>query len=255
MALIDSIIVLISTLLGSLAGLGGGVIIKPMLDIVGFHDISSISFFSSCAVLSMAVYSIFRQLKNGVKFDWKMISYIGIGAILGGNIGSQLFSYVLNSFDETLVKMVQALILALLLTLTIIIINKEITFSINKKSVYVLVGISLGIISSFLGIGGGPINVAVFVMFFSIDIKRATVFSLATILFSQISKLMTIFLTTGFQSYDCEILLWVIPTAILGGMIGSYFNKISSEKVIKRVFSITVTFIIFINIYIVISHI
>lgn len=253
--LIYSVIILVATLLGALAGLGGGIIIKPLLDLIGFHDVSTISFLSSCAVLSMAIYSIFRQVRNGAEFDWKMILYVGIGAIIGGNVGSQLFSYVINVFDETLVKILQALMLAVLLILTIVVINKNIKFSIRKKSMYIFLGILLGIVSSFLGIGGGPINVAVFTMFFSVDIKRATIFSLATILFSQTSNLLTIFITTGFKQYDFELLSWIIPSAIAGGIIGSYFNKIASEQVIKRVFSLAIICVIFTNIYIVIINV
>ena len=44
--------------------------------------------------------------------------------------------------------------------------------------------ITLGILSSFLGIGGGPINLVVLFFFFSMDTKTAAQNSLYTILFS-----------------------------------------------------------------------
>ena len=62
----------------------------------------------------------------------------------------------------------------------------------------VLVGVFLGVCSSFLGIGGGPINVALIIYLFGYDTKSATVCSIVTILFSQISKLSSVALTTGF---------------------------------------------------------
>ena len=50
---IYSIVIFLSTLLGAFVGLGGGVIIKPMLDVLHMHTLSEIAFFSSCAVLAM----------------------------------------------------------------------------------------------------------------------------------------------------------------------------------------------------------
>ncbi len=78
--------------------------------------------------------------------------------------------------------------------------------------VSLLVGVFLGICSSFLGIGGGPINVALIIYLFSFDTKTATVCSLVTILFAQISKLTTVALTTGFGVFDLSI----APVMIVG---------------------------------------
>ena len=40
-------VVFLATLLGSFVGLGGGVIIKPVLDVINAHSLTEISFFSS----------------------------------------------------------------------------------------------------------------------------------------------------------------------------------------------------------------
>ena len=54
---------------------------------------------------------------------------------------------------------------------------------------YVVIGVFLGIISSFLGIGGGTSNVAVLFFFFSMEAKEAAKNSLYIIIFSQISSI------------------------------------------------------------------
>ncbi len=85
---------------------------------------------------------------------------------------------------------------------------------------YFSCGLILGFLASLLGIGGGPINVSLLMLLFSISIKDATVYSICTILFSQFAKLLTIALTTGFSRYDLTILWFVIPAAIIGGLLG-----------------------------------
>ena len=43
---------------GAICGMGGGVVIKPVLDAFGILDVDSISFLSGCTVLSMTAYSV-----------------------------------------------------------------------------------------------------------------------------------------------------------------------------------------------------
>ncbi|MGN1406277.1 MAG: sulfite exporter TauE/SafE family protein [Erysipelotrichaceae bacterium] len=247
---IYAIVIFVATFLGASAGLGGGVIIKPVLDFINVHDLSTISFLSSSAVFTMAVYSTIKQYLNKVKFDYVMIVLVAIGAIIGGNIGSSLFSYLLGIMDNGMLKFMQAVMLAVLLVIVIVNVNtKHKNFCVKSKAVTLIIGLLLGAISSFLGIGGGPINVAVFVFFFSVDMKTATVYSIATILFSQVSKLINIGINTGFGSFDLSLLLFVLPSAILGGIFGTRLNRKASEKMIKTIFNVTVICIILLNIY------
>ena len=46
---------------GAICGIGGGVIIKPVLDAFGILDVNVISFLSGCTVLSMTTYSVVRS--------------------------------------------------------------------------------------------------------------------------------------------------------------------------------------------------
>lgn len=245
-----AIVIFIATFLGSSAGLGGGVIIKPVLDFIGAHDLSMISFLSTSAVFTMAVYSTIKQVRNKVKFDTMMIVLVAIGAMIGGNVGSSLFSYLMKVMDNDVLRFIQSLSLAILLIVVLINVNVEHkNLTVKNKFVTFIIGLLLGIISAFLGIGGGPINVAVFIFFFSVDLKSATVYSIATILFSQGSKLFTIATTSGFAIFDLSLLWYTLQMAVLGGIVGTYVNHKANEKLIKQIFNITVVCIILLNLY------
>ena len=238
--IIYAIVIFIATFLGACAGLGGGVIIKPVLDFIGAHDLATISFLSASAVFTMSVYSTFKQIRNKVKFDFIMILLISVGAIVGGNVGSTLFNSMLSIMDEGLLKAIQATLLAGLLIIVLVNMNGNFkTYHIKNKLVMLIIGLVLGTLSSFLGIGGGPINVAVFVFFFSI----------ATILFSQASKLFTIATTSGFAIFDLSLLFYTLPAAVLGGIVGTFVNKKSDEKIIRNIFNVTVALLVVLNIY------
>lgn len=73
------------------------------------------------------------------------------------------------------------------------------------------IGLVLGVMSSFLGIGGGPINLVVLFFFFSMDTKTAAENSLYIILFSQIASL--------FASLFASLLTRTVPEFSLGMLL------------------------------------
>lgn len=243
-----SIIIFIASVLGTAAGLGGGVIIKPMLDLIGYHDLANIVFISTSAGFVMAGYTIIKQMHEKVKIDWRLVICIAIGSLLGGYIGDKVFTIFLSIFTETIVQTMQTILLITLLLFVLFTTNKTSVFKMKQVDTYiVIIGLILGSVSSFIGIGGGPINMAVFTLLFGIPLKLATIYSIAVILFSQGSKLLTIGITIGFGGYDLAILLYCLPVAVLGGVVGSYMNKKLDTKPISITFQSTIIGIIVIN--------
>jgi len=107
----------------------------------------------------------------------------------------------------------------------------------------------LGSLSTFLGIGGGPINVTLLILFFGIDIKQSTVYSIITIFFSQLSKLITIFMTMDLNQFDLTFLMVIIPAALTGGYLGGTLSNKFRNQQVNLLFNIVVGFVILINLY------
>lgn len=243
MGIMYFIIAILTTTIGSLTGMGGGVIIKPVLDIIGHFDSSTIGILSSISVFSMSVVSVVKNIINKTKFPTEVVIPLGFGAVFGGLIGQVIFDNFSASFEnKIIITIVQNICLGILIiSVFCYMINKEKIPSKQIKGVAnsVLVGLVLGMISSFLGIGGGPINVAIFIYLFSYDTKMAAVSSLVAILFSQISKLTSIALTTGFAIYDLSVLPYMVVGAIMGGFIGSKLCNNFTDKQIEKAFNVT----------------
>lgn len=194
------IIALFATTLGTLAGLGGGVIIKPVLDALGDYNVFVIGVLSSATVFSMALVSTTRRIIDGLRFDNILVA-LAIGAVLGGLIGKQVLELSLVYITPDKLTSIQAVLIILLLQFALFK-NKLPRWRITSTSFVLFAGLVLGALSAFLGIGGGPVNVAMLCMLFSIDIKEAAAGSIFIILFSQFAKLVSIALTTGFGPYD-----------------------------------------------------
>lgn len=247
MGILYFLIAIIATTLGALAGLGGGVIIKPLLDTLGQYNLASVSLLSSFTVFSMAIVSTFKQWRAGFKFKLNTV-ILSVGAILGGILGEFLFTKFKNMLPEMTAKGIQAIILGILL---IIVIFRDKLPKSNISNIFptFAIGLFLGTVSSFLGIGGGPINLAFLTVFLGMDIKEAAVNSIFIILLAQASKLGNVMIKTGFSPYDLEMLWFMIPASILGGLIGSKLNRKLNGTTINKIFITVVSLIIILNFY------
>ena len=247
MGILYFIIALLATTIGSGAGIGGGVIIKPLLDAISSYNLFVIGVLSSATVLVMAVVTTTRCFFQKAAFDRRFIILI-IGAIAGGFLGKELFSFAYIRMDSSLLATIQAIIIILLL---VIVLFKNIlpNWHIKNAVAIVIVGLVLGTMSSFLGIGGGPINVAVLYVLFSMDMKKATTGSIMIILFAQISKILTITFSSGFGAYDYSMLYYMIPGGVLGGFLGVWLKGKLKQKHMEALFYIIVIGVILLNIY------
>ena len=244
---------ILSSIIGSICGIGGGVIIKPVLDATGLMSVSAISFLSGCTVLAMSVVSVVNLRAKTAKLNVKTSTGLAVGAAFGGVAGKSMFQMLKSAVgDENLVGMTQAIVLIVITFGTLI-------YTIYKKKIHtkeysqiwlcVVIGIILGVMSSFLGIGGGPINLVVLAYFFSMGTKEAALSSLYIIMFSQITSLVQTIATGTIPDVEITYFLGMVIGGILGGTLGSKVNKKIDEEGVNKLFIMLMIVIIGINIY------
>lgn len=233
---------------GALVGAGGGVIIKPVLDMVGVLPVSTVSFFSGCTVLAMSVCSLIRTRKNGVPLRIRISTTLAIGAVFGGLCGQMLFERVKTSFsNEAVLGFAQALclMLATLAVLIYVLLKKKIrTLEMDHLMVIFLIGLFLGLISAFLGIGGGPLNVVVLFYFFSMDAKEAAKNSIYIILFSQTASLIRALYRGTIPDFEKSYLLAMMMCGVAGALVGAAISKRIRNQGVERAFNLLLLVII-----------
>ncbi len=243
-----------ASVIGAICGIGGGVIVKPVLDSMGIMSVETVSFLSGLMVMSMSVYSIGKTvLAKEVRFDARTGIMLSLGAVAGGLIGKHAFALIQAASDNPdQIGAYQAAILFVLTLGTLIYTLKKASIHTKKFTnplVCIVIGIILGLLSSFLGIGGGPFNLVFLSFFFSMDTKTAAQNSLLIIMFSQISAFLQTIATGSVPEFSWGLLICMVAAGIVGAALGRVFNKKLDSKKVDKLFCILIVIILIICVY------
>ncbi len=254
MKILVYIITLLACGFGKICGMGGGVIIKPVVDALGIFSIAAVNWYSSCTVLGMSAYSVFRSSKGKEKnVDLYTSTLLGIGAALGGLFGKNLYQHVAGLFvSPNRAGGVQAILLLSLTMATFIYTRKKneiLCLKIHNPIGCILLGLALGGLGSFLGIGGGPFNMAILYFFFSMPTKKAAENSLYIIMISQLSALLITVFSRKQPGFQWEILLGMVLCGIIGSEIGRRVNKALNEEKVTVLFQLSMILVMGLCIY------
>lgn len=245
------LVCLLASGVGSIAGYGGGVIIKPVLDALHILPVSTISFLSGCTVLAMSVVSLLRSRGNGIQLRVRVTTPLALGAAIGGLLGKWLFELVKSGADEAVLGLVQS---SLLLVTTVLVgfytLKKDQlpSYRLENPVACALAGLALGVVSAFLGIGGGPLNIALLFFFFSMDAKEAAKNSIFIIMFSQLAGLITTLAQNHVPEFSWYHLTLMAAGGIGGALLGAAISKKMNNKAVERLLMLLILMIIGINI-------
>lgn len=114
--LIYFVVIVLANTVGAISGMGGGVLIKPILDLIGAHSVAGISFYSTVAVFTMSIVSTVRQVSSGKSLNWQIVGWVSGGAVVGGIAGNIVFEIFLRLFEnEKHVQLIQIFLTVLTL--------------------------------------------------------------------------------------------------------------------------------------------
>lgn len=161
-------------LLSGLLGVGGGLIIVPMLSFIfaqlAFPTayIMPMALATSLAIIlitsTTSAYS--HQLKNNV--NWLVLKRISLGVFIGTSLGSMLVA----SFDATWLKSLFIVYTFLVASQMLWEVSPRASRQLPSTPLLNLVGAGIGAISSFIGIGGGTLSVP-YLIYCNIHPKQA----------------------------------------------------------------------------------
>jgi len=151
-------------LLSGLFGIGGGVVLVPMLVMVlGFQQRLAAGT-SVAAILPAAVVGALGYALQG-NVDWLAAVLLAAGIVVGAQLGSYLLSRVPTGFLRWLFMTFLA---ATVISLWFVVPQRDAVIDINglTGALLVLTGLVTGVLSGLLGVGGGVVVVPILMFFF-----------------------------------------------------------------------------------------
>jgi uncharacterized membrane protein YfcA len=220
--------------LGSMIGLGGGIIIVPVLTFFGFSPTlaASNSLFAAFtnAVASTISYSRQKRVEFSLGLKLGLLTIPGtiLGAYISSDVTPELFKIL---FGFVLIAS------AVYIFLTKKIESTEQNFS--KMMVVFAVGASFfaGIISAFFGIGGGIIFVPLMVVGMGMAMKKAAPTSQLILLFASLSGVI-VHTILGHSDFLQAGLLGA--GSFVGGLVGARLSVDINERYLRILVSIVI---------------
>ena len=219
-------LVLVGVFIGTMSGffgIGGGMILTPILLVLGF-DIKSAIGISIMQMVFSSIFGSYLNYKKGLLLLGEGM-FVGAGGFMGGFIGGYVTGYV---SDDIL----QVLFFALLLfALFRLLYSKDHddngqTKTLPKPLLF-LIGLVTGIFAITLGIGGSIILTPLLVGILHYPIKKAVSVGLFFVVFSSVAGLIS---RLSIGSIDFDNGLIVATSSLLGVVLGIWMKDIVTSK-------------------------
>ncbi len=218
-------------ILGSMIGLGGGIVIVPVLTFLGFSPqlAASNSLFAAFSNAIASTISYTRQKR----IEYLLGLKLGLLSIPGTILGAFISTDITPSVFKALFGIV------LIVSSVYIFSKRKIeskAYNLSKQIMVLVVAASFfaGIISSLFGIGGGIVFVPLMVIAIGLSMKLAAPTSQFVLLFASASGMIAhTFL--GHPDFYQALLLAV--GAFVGGLVGSRLSLEIEEKKLRIIVS------------------
>ena len=193
-------------------GVGGGMILVPMLLMVGYVMKEAVAI----SIMQMVFSSIYGSFLNAQKAKdvVKDGMVIGTGGFIGGLQSGYIVTNVSNEF-------LQYLFIAILIFSIIRIFYSPAEHDCERKSqnklTLFIIGFFIGIVAMSIGVGGSILLTPILVGFLKYDLKAATALGLFFVIFSSVGGFIS-------SSYHGQMLFVEGATVGIGSLIGVYFG-------------------------------
>ena len=232
--------------MSGLFGVGGGFLMTPLLIFMGIPPATAVGTESVQILGSSVSGAMAHGLKKNI--DYEIGIFLLIGGIFGSTIGVILFNFLKESGNiDLIIKFLYILFLAIIGTLmfiesTISLLrdNKvEISSRKRKRSFLdylplklkfrqskifisillpIFVGIFVGFLSSFMGVGGGFVMVPAMIYIFGMG----TVIAIGTSLFQIVFVTLNVTILHATFNYSVDLILAIF--LLVGGVIGAQYG-------------------------------
>lgn len=238
----------VAGIFAGLLGIGGGIIIVPVLAMVftsqgvSIDVLMHVAIGTSLATIVITSLSSIRAHHKHQAIDWSVVRVISVGVFVGGLVGAAF------------AKMIAGEDLKLIFSIFMFLIAAQMYFgnttkphrTLPGKPGMLLAGTSIGTIASLMGVGGGSMSVP-FLTWCNMSIRKAVATSAA--IGFPIAVAGTIgFILTGWAVSDRPVMSFgyvnlpafisIVVASVLSAPLGAWIAHRISPIILKRIFAV-----------------
>jgi len=219
-------LILVGIFIGAMSGffgIGGGMILVPVLLVLGF-DIKDAIGISIMQMVFSSIYGSYLNYKKGSLIIGEGI-FVGLGGFVGGYIGG----YITESIPDAVLQFTFFALLLFALFRLFYSKNHEDdsqTKTLNKGLLFTL-GVIIGVFSITLGIGGSIILTPVLVGLLHYPLKKAVSAGLFFVVFSSVSGMIS---RLSHGTIDFHNGLIVAVASLIGVVLGIWLKDQVTSK-------------------------
>jgi hypothetical protein len=224
--------------LSGLLGLGGGVILLPLLAFVGRVPLKLATGTTLIQIFIAAAIGVLPHYRRGM-VDLKAGLLLGIAGVTGGFAGSLLSVPLSIRILEIIFLFVVGLAM-ILLFIPLKLEDRNYKKGNFNKAFGITIGFGVGILAGLLGVGGGFIIIPLMTYFLKIPLRVAIGTSLLIILISSLGTLGAKF---KIGHVNLLITLLVISGSVIGAFLGAFISRRTHVKSLRLVLLSTLVLI------------
>lgn len=230
--LLFAIIGALGAFLSGLIGIGGAIIMYPMLLFI--PPLFNIDMTPTTAAGLTAAQVFFSTLSGSISqrknenLNTSIIIPMSIGILLGSISGA----YIASIFDESIINIVYTFLAVLAVILMFIKVKPNDAKTKYNKIALFLVASIIGILSGIVGAGGAFLIVPILLTFFKVPFRVVVANSIIVAFVSSIGTFFTKFIT---GSVEIEYALPLIIASLIFAPIGTKVSKKTNQSVLRYI--------------------
>jgi uncharacterized membrane protein YfcA len=230
---------LVGGFMAGLLGLGGGVIMLPLLAYIGHVPLKLATGTTLVQVILSAATGLYAHYREGI-VDLRAGFVLGIAGVGGGFAGSLLSVIVSTGVLQFIFLGVVGLALVLLFS-PVKLENEAYRKGDFDMITAIATGCGVGTLTGLLGVGGGFILVPLMIYSLKIPFRVTIGTSLLVIL---ISSMGTIGAKFSVGHIDLRITLLVISASVIGAFLGAYISRRAPVRFLRLAFVLMLVLIL-----------